>query len=138
MNLENVEAGTKPEWLGDREWELIVGLGTLPAFEGIASSFEQYNDDWYEWYMEQEPETQPFPGEWTRKCSLMQSLIIVRCLRPDRVMSCVRSYVIQTLGQDFVIPPPLDLSLSLRDSDAYTPLLFVLSPGVDPLIQLKQ
>ncbi|OHS94615.1 Dynein heavy chain family protein [Tritrichomonas foetus] len=138
MNLENVEAGTKPEWLGDREWELIIGLGTLPSFEGIASSFEQYNDDWHDWYMEQEPETQPFPGEWTRKCSLMQSMIIVRCLRPDRVMSCVRSYVIQTLGQEFVIPPPLDLGLALRDSDAYTPLLFVLSPGVDPLIQLKQ
>lgn len=138
MNLENIEAGTKPEWLGDREWELIIGLGTLPAFEGIAASFEQYNDDWLEWYMEQEPETQPFPGDWTRKCTLMQSMIIVRCLRPDRVMSCVRSYVIQTLGQEFVIPPPLDLGLCLADSDCYTPLLFVLSPGVDPLIQLKQ
>ena len=138
MNLEAVEGGTKPEWLGDREWEMIIGLGTLPAFEGIASSFEQYNDDWHEWYMEQEPESQPFPGEWTRKCSLMQSMVIVRCLRPDRVMSCVRSYVIQTLGQEFVIPPPLDLGLALSDSDAYTPLLFVLSPGVDPLIQLKQ
>lgn len=135
---EVLEAGGKPEWLGPAEWENILGLGTLPAFEGIAASFEQYNDDWREWYMEQEPEALPFPGDWSRKCTLMQSMNIVRCLRPDRVLSCVSNYIVQTLGPEFIVPPPLDLGAALHDSDAYTPLLFVLSPGVDPLLSLKR
>ncbi|KAH0787434.1 dynein heavy chain 2, axonemal [Histomonas meleagridis] len=133
---ENID--TKPEWLGEHEWESIIGLNQLPTFEGISTSFEQYNDDWYEWYQEQEPELLPFPGEWTRKCNLLQSMIIIKCLRPDRILSCIRTYIIQTLGQEFIIPPTLDFNSVLKDSDCYTPILFVLSPGVDPLIQLKQ
>ena len=138
LSPEVLESGVKPEWLPQREWENILGLNLLPAFDGIAASFEQYNDDWYQWYMSQQPELVPFPGDWTRKCSLMQSMIIVRCLRQDRLLSCITSYIENTLGEDFIKPPPLELAAAYHDSDAYTPLLFVLSPGVDPLLNLKR
>lgn len=40
--------------------------------------------------------------------------------------------MVRNLGQPFVEPPVLDVKAVLDDSTSRTPLVFVLSPGVDP------
>lgn len=44
----------------------------------------------------------------------------------------------RNLSQSFVEPPVLDLKAVLDDSIAQTPLIFVLSPGADPINALIQ
>ena len=65
-------------------------------------------------------------------------LIIVRCLRPDRIVFAVTAFIVNNLTAKFTEPPVLDLGSVLADSMATTPLIFVLSPGVDPTNQLLQ
>lgn len=60
-------------------------------------------------------------------------MIIVRCLRPDKIVPAVTKYVTDKLGKKFVQPPTFDLSKSYQDSNATIPLVFVLSPGADPM-----
>lgn len=60
-------------------------------------------------------------------------MIIVRCLRPDKMEPSVTKYVSGKLGKKFVQPPPFDLSKSYLDSNSTIPLVFVLSPGADPM-----
>ena len=43
------------------------------------------------------------------------------------------NFVIHQLGKEFVTPPPFELPSIYRDSTSITPLIFVLSPGSDPL-----
>jgi len=62
----------------------------------------------------------------------------VRCLRPDRIVFATTTFIINNLGIRFTEPPVLDLSSVLADSNPVTPLIFVLSPGVDPTNQLSQ
>ena len=40
------------------------------------------------------------------------------------------------MGSQFVEPPAFNINLSFNESSASVPLLFILSPGVDPLNHL--
>lgn len=94
-----------------------------------------------EWYSSPTPENVPLIGEWKDVCNDFQKMLIVRCLRPDRMTFCMTTFIINILGPKFVEPPMLDLKAVVSESLPQTPLIFVLSPGVDPtsaLIQLAE
>ncbi|XP_071375886.1 dynein axonemal heavy chain 2, partial [Centroberyx affinis] len=125
-------------WLADSNWDNITELAKLTNFRGIMASFEQHSRDWSLWYTSAEPENAPLPGEWENSCNELQKMLIVRSLRQDRVSSCVTSFIINHLGARFVEPPVLDMKAVVEDSTTRTPLIFVLSPGVDPTGALMQ
>ena len=55
--------------------------------------------EWERWYRQNEPETSEMPSEWESKCNELQRMILVRCLRPDRVIFSATSYVANALGR---------------------------------------
>ncbi|XP_040202767.1 dynein heavy chain 2, axonemal [Rana temporaria] len=127
-----------PGWLSDANWDNITELDKLTNFHGIMNSFEQYPRDWNQWYTSPEPESASLPGEWENACSEVQRMLIVRSLRQDRVAFCVTAFIINNLGSKFTEPPVLDMRAVVDDSLPRSPLVFVLSPGVDPTGALQQ
>ncbi|XP_034845406.1 dynein heavy chain 2, axonemal [Mirounga leonina] len=125
-------------WLADAYWDNITELDKLTNFHGLMNSFEQYPRDWYLWYTNATPEKAMLPGEWENACNEMQRMLIVRSLRQDRVAFCVTSFIVSNLGSRFVEPPVLNMKLVMEDSTPRTPLIFILSPGVDPTSALLQ
>ena len=49
-----------------------------------------------------------------------------------RVSFCATTFIVNNLGSKFVEPPVLDMRSVVEDTTNRTPLVFVLSPGVDP------
>ncbi|KAM5307672.1 dynein axonemal heavy chain 2 [Glossophaga mutica] len=125
-------------WLADAYWDNITELDKLTNFHGLMNSFEQYPRDWHLWYTNSTPEKAMLPGEWENACNEMQRMLIVRSLRQDRVAFCVTSFIVSNLGSRFVEPPVLNMKLVMEDSTPRTPLVFILSPGVDPTSALLQ
>uniref|UniRef100_A0A3B5L7L8 Uncharacterized protein n=1 Tax=Xiphophorus couchianus TaxID=32473 RepID=A0A3B5L7L8_9TELE len=68
----------------------------------------------------------------------LKKMVIVRFLRQDRVSFCITSFIIKNLGPRFVEPPVLDMKAVVEESTSCSPLIFVLSPGVDPTGSLLQ
>ncbi|XP_045920170.1 dynein axonemal heavy chain 2 isoform X2 [Micropterus dolomieu] len=128
-------------WLADSSWDNVTELDKLPNFHGIMASFEQYPRDWNLWFTGTEPENATLPGDWENNCNELQKMLIVRSLRQDRISLCVTSFIVNNLGSRFVEPPVLDMKAVVEESSCRTPLIFVLSPGVDPtgaLLQLAE
>ena len=78
----------------------------------------------------------PLPGEWDKSLSMFQKMLVLRAIRPDKIMVAVQNYVMSELGEAFVKPPSFDLSLCYEDSAIINPLVFVLSAGSDPMAGL--
>ncbi len=106
-------------------------LTCLPAspHSGVVESVEQGVGEWEAWYRLAAPEAAELPGDWESKCSELQRLLLVRCVRPDRVTFAAATFVANALGRKFVEPPVLDLAETFADSTPSTPLIFVLSAG---------
>ncbi|EGF78014.1 hypothetical protein BATDEDRAFT_91203 [Batrachochytrium dendrobatidis JAM81] len=126
------------EWITDSAWDNLTELDALVATSGIISSIEQSERDWKAWFMSSEPDEIALPGDWENKLNDLQKMLIVRSLRPDRIPFCATTFVANNLGQKFVEPPILDMQDILAESSPKTPLIFVLSPGVDPTSALLQ
>ena len=126
------------DWLPGPAWDKVIELDKLAGFQGIVSSFEQMLRDWKAWYLSAKPEEEPMPGDWANKCSEMQKMCILRALRLDRVLFAASRFIASNLGPEFVDPPSFDLKAVFDTSNCKTPLIFVLSPGVDPTAGIFQ
>lgn len=59
---------------------------------------------------------------------------MMRTLRPDRMTYAVRCFVEEKLGSKYVEARSIEFSKSFEESSNSTPIFFILSPGVDPLV----
>ena len=128
------------DWIDEASWDHATEVSKmLPAMSGFDGSFEQYGRDWKTWYGTAAPESEEFPGEWENKCGEFQRLIVLRCLRPDRVTAAATTWIINNMNhQKYVEPPPFDLDAIFKESVPQNPLIFVLSAGVDPTKMLRE
>uniref|UniRef100_A0A8C5GGD8 Dynein heavy chain 12, axonemal-like n=1 Tax=Gouania willdenowi TaxID=441366 RepID=A0A8C5GGD8_GOUWI len=136
VGLENTVPNPDPSWLQDKSWDEICRASELPGLQGLREAFVNAPGEFMPIYNSKEPWTIAPPSPWNEQLNDLQKMIIVRCLRPDKIVPTVTEYVKNNLGQKFVQPPPFDLSKSYLDSDCTIPLVFVLSPGADPMANL--
>jgi dynein heavy chain len=132
-------SATKPNpasaWLSEKSWGEIMRLSKLPAFDRLDLYISTYPDDWKAVYDSMEPHKQKFPGK-SAKLNSFQRLLVLRCIRPDKLVPAIHEFVADQLGHDFVQPPQFNLEACYRESSATCPLVFVLSAGSDPTAAL--
>eukprot|EP00946_MAST-07B_sp_MAST-7B-sp1_P003364 g3364.t1 len=134
VSADNPHANPVP-WMSDNRWDELCRLDQLPGFEGLRESF---NDPttlaaWTAVYESANAHKSPFPGEWESRLDLFSKILVLRSIRPDKIVLAVQAYVVAVQGDKFVKPPPFILSDSYEDSNNTTPLVFILSAGSDPM-----
>ncbi|KTF88877.1 hypothetical protein cypCar_00027703 [Cyprinus carpio] len=125
-----------PNWLSMRAWQDILALSTLPTFSNLPESFSKHESAFKSIFDSSQPQREPLPGEWDSGLDSFQKLLVLRCLRADRLTHGLQDFVASQLGQNFIEPQTSDLSVVFKDSSPSTALIFVLSPGTDPAADL--
>ncbi|GFT27966.1 dynein heavy chain 7, axonemal, partial [Nephila pilipes] len=136
VGLENLIPNPASSWLLDKSWDEICRLSEFKVFNDLKDEFISHPDTWKITYDSKTPHDLSLPGKWETSTTHFQKLLILRCLRADKIVPMVTKFVSDNLGPEFVSPPPFDLPQSYNDSSETIPLLFVLSPGADPMAAL--
>ncbi|OWK63542.1 Dynein heavy chain 7, axonemal [Lonchura striata] len=136
VGLKNEHKNPDPSWLSDKSWDELCRASEFPAMERLRSHVSENISEWQKMYDSKEPHNFPLPEELNNSLTELQKIIVLRCLRPDKIGPAITAFVTEKLGKKFVEPPPFDLAKSYLDSTATVPLIFVLSPGADPMSSL--
>ena len=129
------------DWLPLPAWNSLQALAELDGgeFTKLPADLSEAPGRFKEWFNHVTPESEKLPLDWSALDKTpFKKLLVLRCMRPDRLNVALRDFVGSTLplGSKFV---DCDTSLnsvqvledSLRDSTPVTPLFFILSPGAD-------
>ena len=84
-----------------------------------------------------EPHLVPLPAIYEDRLSQFQKCMLLKVLRPGKMIFAIKSFVKAELGAVFIESPAFDLEGTLEDSNNITPIIFVLSPGADPIAYLN-
>ncbi|XP_042545793.1 dynein axonemal heavy chain 3 [Dipodomys spectabilis] len=133
--LDNPFLNPASEWLSEKAWAEIVRASSLPKMKGLMEHFEQNTQEWKLIYDSAWPHEETFPGSW-KFLEGLEKMVILRCLRPDKMVPAVREFIAEHMGRVYIEPPTFDLQGSYSDSSCCAPLIFVLSPGADPMAGL--
>ena len=130
------KANPAPEWLTDQNWNEIVNLSKLPNFEGFADDFEANIGVYKTLFDSNDAHREDFSPVFQEKLTSFQRLCVLRCIRADKVGLAIQDFIAKEMGQQFIEPPPFDLSVCYKESQNLVPLIFVLSTGADPMADL--
>uniref|UniRef100_A0A4X1VFN7 Dynein axonemal heavy chain 3 n=1 Tax=Sus scrofa TaxID=9823 RepID=A0A4X1VFN7_PIG len=133
--LENPYPNPVPEWLSEKAWAEVVRASELPKLKGLMEHLEQNAHEWKFIYDSAWPHEEKFPGSW-KLLQGLERLVILRCLRPDKMIPAIRRFIAENMGNVYIEAPTFDLQGSYSDSSCCAPLIFVLSPGADPMAGL--
>lgn len=125
------------DWITNKMWGEINRVTELPAFKNFIPLLKSELAHFKSFYDATEPDTFHFQREAAKYSTGFKRLIVARMFRPDKLVPAMSKFVVEELGEQFITPPLFDLKLVFQDSYCYTPLIFVLSPGSDPMKTLN-
>jgi dynein heavy chain len=124
-----------PEVISEDAWtQVCLYCKMMPTFDGLCEHIIEHVDEWKAWMSSRNAHVKRIPGEWEKKLSSFQKLILLRCLCPEFGLVAVRKFIESGLGKEFVNGDSVagdGMDSLYDDMTSQTPCLFVLSPGND-------
>lgn len=133
-------------WLPDTAWASAAALTDLEEFNKFTGDLVEAAPRFREWFNAIAPEVEKLPLDWAGLDRRpFQKMLVVRCLRPDRMASALTSFIGNTLPEgrsyiecDSTLNSLEILESCLADSTPNTPIYFILSPGANVVADLDK
>jgi dynein heavy chain len=123
------------------QWLDKTVLDSLPYLDNIIDGFVTHikvnEEHWRQWHRSEKPEEMPLPDKLDSKLSIIQKLCVLRTMRKDRVPFAVTKLVSKVLGHQFSNEPQLNLAEVVKVSSSTTPIVIILSSGIDSTDQIS-
>ncbi len=73
------------------------------------------------------------PEPWNSQLDEFEKMIILKAVRPGKLVPSIQDWITLKIGKQFVEPHPFNLNDCFEDANITTSLIFVLSAGWDPV-----
>ena len=120
------------DWLTEKIWGEVNRLSKLSSMKTFLPHFVKNLETYKVMYESSNPDQWAFPADATMVQGFTK-LLVMRAIRPDKLVPSVSKFIVEFIGEKYVTPPSFDLANIYLESRPTTPLIFVLSPGSDPL-----
>jgi dynein heavy chain len=126
-------------WLPKSAWDSVLALSDLEEFQKLPSDIVEAAPRFREWFNHITPEAEKLPLDWAGlDRTPFQKMLVVRCLRPDRVATALVDFIRVVLPDgnayadcDGALSSVAILDSCLEDSTPSVPIYFILSPGAN-------
>ena len=115
------------------------GRGTMQHSSGpfinLCKEIEQSAEDWEAYAIGFEPFSSYFysmPCNFGERLSSFEKLLLIKIFKPEKIAESLTMYLESDLGPDYAVSPVSSIENLFAASDNTTPIIFVLSQGVDP------
>lgn len=129
-------------WISKNEWnffyrQLFYMSEHFECTKGIEAYFMQNHEKFKLIYDSQNAHTDPLPDHWQEQITDFMRLAIVKMIRPDKFIAALQLWIEKNLGKEFIEGTPFSLPKTFKESSNVVPLIFILSPGSDPINDIK-
>ncbi|XP_037940546.1 dynein heavy chain 3, axonemal-like [Teleopsis dalmanni] len=135
VGLGSLPPNPASSWLPEKSWAQVARASDLPGLKDFHKNFANNLKEWKAFYDLPSPQDAKFPAPYGTLTDMLR-LIVLKCLRSDKIVPAVREFITRNMDRTFVEPPPFDLNASFADSSPKMPLVFLLSAGSDPMASL--
>ena len=123
-------------WLTDKMWgELLEITAAVAEFKGFESLFVGELEKWQCAFESKNP-IFDIAKLLSEQYSDFHILLVTKCIRPDVIIPGITNFIENQMGKRFVEVPPFNIRSCYEDSTCSTPIIFVLTPGADPMTAL--
>ena len=102
------------DWLLESAWLDVSDLSKLHNFKDFDKEFAAHVAEWRTYFDSGTCFKDPLPGRWNEELSPFQKLLVLRCLRQDKIQEAVMAFVTGEMDQKFIEPPPFNLPLAFQ------------------------
>ena len=133
--LDNMPPNPMPKMMNKAAYETFYSIqeneGEL--FEGLIDSVKENLEAWTDWSTCDNPHTSPLPCGLHAKLAPFHKLLMLRVFRPEKLLYAFQLYVKNQMGDFFIASIDTSMATIYKDTTNFTPLVYVLSTGADPL-----
>eukprot|EP00929_Paragymnodinium_shiwhaense_P077084 TRINITY_DN3967_c0_g3_i3.p1 TRINITY_DN3967_c0_g3~~TRINITY_DN3967_c0_g3_i3.p1 ORF type:complete len:4541 (+),score=1544.66 TRINITY_DN3967_c0_g3_i3:127-13749(+) len=132
-SLEKIKDPVPASWISEPGWKDLQLLKTMSdSMRGICEDIKGNLAAWQKWYDTEKPEEEMMPSNYNEKLDNFKQTLLIRCLRPDRMINATKNFIATKLSDYYVQPPSLVFDKIFEKSTERMPIVFILSPGADP------
>jgi len=125
------------EWISAKMWGELSRMSKLNSLKSFMPHFTKNLDAYHDLYEHANPEDWQQPKD-AEMMNQFRKLMVIRAIRPDKLVPAVSKFITDFIGEFYIKPPTFELANIFLDSRNISPLIFVLSPGADPLQALMK
>ena len=124
-----------PEQIDEKSWAAITNLSSFESLFLLPAMVKENPQAWKDFIENSDAPVPQLSAE--QPISEFAQILVTKALKPEKTVAAIEQFVVKTLGDEYTTPPIFSLEDSYDDSSFAVPLLFILTPGNDPVSRVR-